>query len=460
MRCVLEKILRAARQRGVVVWSVGRQDAPQHLVRELVHPGRYQPGSPTTCTSSMVFLRWTCLRTSKSSKSTIPSISRLTRTPSRDYCRGSRSHATSCPRACALLPQVLERNGSGWIWRRKGRIAVIWWDQPDVSTHESRAAISSFARTARPSTCPGDRATCSCARPVAAVGTPSAATRRCPRSCMTGNGSADKWRNRVHLTIGGCLGPCVLANVTMLIFDGRTLYFQSLNNEALVLALLDYIDAMLAADAYLPPPSVLADLHFTGFRWEDRPDGCDIEDRDCPAAAASRDGGAGWVRVPHPGGHGSAGARVGGGATAGGFSARSGVRAQPSQGRRRRRCVPGLRAARRGGRSWCACTADGPVFRAGWIGSSSTCANAARGCLCVPGTDALDPELTALSTRPACRWRTKCSPICSLAGRPTTSTCCASWPITCSPAGSASIAPAEQPRHGIYHPDLGGHVGR
>ena len=87
-----------------------------------------------------------------------------------------------------------------------------------------------------------------------------------------------KWRNRVHLTIGGCLGPCVLSNVTMLMFDGRTLYFQSLNSEPLIMALLDYVDAMLAADAYLPPPPALAELHFTAFRWEDRPDGCAIDD--------------------------------------------------------------------------------------------------------------------------------------------------------------------------------------
>jgi hypothetical protein len=32
-------------------------------------------------------------------------------------------------RARTLLPQVLERNESCGIWRRKGRIAVIWWDQ-------------------------------------------------------------------------------------------------------------------------------------------------------------------------------------------------------------------------------------------------------------------------------------------------------------------------------------------
>src|SRR5437764_2610786 len=95
-----------------------------------------------------------------------------------------------------------------------------------------------------------------------------------------------KWRNRVHLTIGGCLGPCVLSNVTMLIFDGRTLYFQSLNNEALILELLDYIDAMLAADAYLPPPPSLAELHFTSFRWEDRPDGAALDDHRHPPAAA------------------------------------------------------------------------------------------------------------------------------------------------------------------------------
>ncbi len=98
-----------------------------------------------------------------------------------------------------------------------------------------------------------------------------------------------RWRNRVHLTLGGCLGPCVLSNVTMLIFDGRTLYFQSLNSEPLVMALLDYVDAMLAADAYLPPPPVLAELHFTGFRWEDRPDGHGLDDRR-PGPAAAADG--------------------------------------------------------------------------------------------------------------------------------------------------------------------------
>src|SRR6266567_2112179 len=44
-------------------------------------------------------------------------------------------------------------------------------------------------------------------------------------------------RDVVHLTIGGCLGPCALAN-----------------------------EALLRADAPLPPPSSLADLQFSGSR--------------------------------------------------------------------------------------------------------------------------------------------------------------------------------------------------
>ncbi len=36
-----------------------------------------------------------------------------------------------------------------------------------------------------------------------------------------------KLRNRIHLTIGGCLGPCTLFNVAMLMFDGRSLWFHS-----------------------------------------------------------------------------------------------------------------------------------------------------------------------------------------------------------------------------------------
>ncbi|HSH82043.1 MAG TPA: (2Fe-2S) ferredoxin domain-containing protein, partial [Herpetosiphonaceae bacterium] len=82
-----------------------------------------------------------------------------------------------------------------------------------------------------------------------------------------------KLRNRVHLNMGGCLGPCPLANVVMLLFDGRPIWFHSLNDEALIPAIYDYIEAMLAADRYLPPPATLAPHVFNGFAWEGTIDG-------------------------------------------------------------------------------------------------------------------------------------------------------------------------------------------
>jgi cobaltochelatase CobN len=98
-------------------------------------------------------------------------------------------------------------------------------------------------------------------------------------------------RNVVHLTIGGCLGPCALANVVLLLFDGQALWFHSVNAEATVLALYDYLDAMLDADRVLPAPPALAPLAFTASAWQARPDGEPVEDfrprrRGGPAAHA------------------------------------------------------------------------------------------------------------------------------------------------------------------------------
>jgi nitrile hydratase accessory protein len=94
----------------------------------------------------------------------------------------------------------------------------------------------------------------------------------------------DEWerrslRTRVHLTIGGCLGPCRLANVVMLLFDGRQAWFHSINSEADARALYDYIEQLLGADAWQPPPPALAPHHFTASTWEPRPDGQPVDDR-------------------------------------------------------------------------------------------------------------------------------------------------------------------------------------
>ena len=61
-------------------------------------------------------------------------------------------------------------------------------------------------------------------------------------------------RNVVHLTIGGCLGPCALANVALLLFDGQAQWFHSVNSEARALDIYDHVEAMLDADGCLPPP--------------------------------------------------------------------------------------------------------------------------------------------------------------------------------------------------------------
>jgi cobaltochelatase CobN len=93
----------------------------------------------------------------------------------------------------------------------------------------------------------------------------------------------DEWerrrlRNVVHLTIGGCLGPCALANVVLLLFDGRALWFHSINTETLVCALYDHVEGMLDADACLAVPPALAPYQFTASAWQSRPDGQAVDD--------------------------------------------------------------------------------------------------------------------------------------------------------------------------------------
>jgi nitrile hydratase accessory protein len=85
-------------------------------------------------------------------------------------------------------------------------------------------------------------------------------------------------RNVVHLTIGGCLGPCALANVVLLLFDGQAQWFHSVNADGIVLALYDHVERMLAADGVLPPPPALAPFHFSGSAWQPRPDGQPVDD--------------------------------------------------------------------------------------------------------------------------------------------------------------------------------------
>jgi cobaltochelatase CobN len=79
-----------------------------------------------------------------------------------------------------------------------------------------------------------------------------------------------KIRNDVHLTKGGCLGPCALANVVSLVFDGKSIWFHSVNSEWQVRQIYDYIDAMLKADRFVLPSSELSEYVFNYYDWDVR----------------------------------------------------------------------------------------------------------------------------------------------------------------------------------------------
>jgi cobaltochelatase CobN len=71
-------------------------------------------------------------------------------------------------------------------------------------------------------------------------------------------------RRRFHLTISGCLGPCPLANVVLILFRGRSLWLHSINSAEDVASIYGYVERMLAAEQYLDPPPEL------GFRSFER----------------------------------------------------------------------------------------------------------------------------------------------------------------------------------------------
>jgi cobaltochelatase CobN len=74
-------------------------------------------------------------------------------------------------------------------------------------------------------------------------------------------------RHKVHLSLGGCLGPCALSNVALLLFAGHQIWFHSITGDEQVAAIFDYIEAMVRADQYLPPPPHLLLQVFDVFDW-------------------------------------------------------------------------------------------------------------------------------------------------------------------------------------------------
>ena len=75
-------------------------------------------------------------------------------------------------------------------------------------------------------------------------------------------------RRRFHLTISGCLGPCPLANVVLILFRGRSVWLHSINNSEDVGRIYGYVERMLLEESYLDPPAGLAERQFDRYRVE------------------------------------------------------------------------------------------------------------------------------------------------------------------------------------------------
>ena len=72
-------------------------------------------------------------------------------------------------------------------------------------------------------------------------------------------------RRRFHLTISGCLGPCPLANVVLILFRGRSLWLHSINHADDVARIYEYVEEMLRREEYLDPPPELACRSFERY---------------------------------------------------------------------------------------------------------------------------------------------------------------------------------------------------
>lgn len=72
-------------------------------------------------------------------------------------------------------------------------------------------------------------------------------------------------RRRFHLTISGCLGPCDMANVVLVNFRGQSTWLHSINDPEDVTRIYDYVEEMLFADRWLPPPDGLRQRHFQRY---------------------------------------------------------------------------------------------------------------------------------------------------------------------------------------------------
>ena len=98
------------------------------------------------------------------------------------------------------------------------------------------------------------------------------------RDSSTASGSGGGSATSCTSPSAAASAPARSPTCVLLLFDGQAQWFHSIDSDALVLALYDHVEAMLEADAPLPPPPALAPYHFTASAWQPRPDGQPVDD--------------------------------------------------------------------------------------------------------------------------------------------------------------------------------------
>jgi hypothetical protein len=79
-----------------------------------------------------------------------------------------------------------------------------------------------------------------------------------------------EWRKRllpgkVHLTFSGCVGPCDISNVVMVVTERQTVWLGGLDRQSQFAELADWASACARADEAIPLPWALEHLRFDRF---------------------------------------------------------------------------------------------------------------------------------------------------------------------------------------------------
>ena len=86
-----------------------------------------------------------------------------------------------------------------------------------------------------------------------------------PLECFKKEWKARGIRTRVHLTITGCLGPCVIPNVVLFTYQGSTVWFHSINSDSDAIDIYEYVERLLATGVFELPTGRLAQKVFQRY---------------------------------------------------------------------------------------------------------------------------------------------------------------------------------------------------